>query len=199
MTDIADEIFDWAASRLVGPHIDSYNRPVVLAEALKEAPTPGHMWGTFEIGLSGCDRMPDEVESDILAVLKAQPLRGVELLNDLNQTFFDSLPDVITIYRGAQKIRSFGMSWTTDIEVAKLFAKGHRGYRVPDGRIVQTTIKKSDILTVSQDRGESTVVVDPWLVLEAGRISSVEASKVVAAKTLHPHWPPEIAWGRPIH
>ena len=199
MTDIADEILDWAASRVVGPHIDSYNRPMALAEALKEAPTPAHVWVTFEVGLSGCDRMPDEVESDILDVLMAQPLPGVEQLNGLNQTFFDSLPDVITIFRGAQPNRSLGMSWTTDIMVASLFARGHRGYRVPDGRIVQTTIRKCDILTVSQDRGESTIVVDPWMILEAGRISSVEASKVVAVSTLHPQWPPEIAWGRPIH
>lgn len=181
MTDTTEEILNWATSRVAGPHVDSYNRPLALAGALEEAPTPAHVWATLEVGLSGCDTMPDQVEGDILAVLKAQPLRGVELLSDLNQTFFDSLPDVITIYRGAQKIRSLGMSWTTDIEVAKLFAKGHRGYRVPDGRIVQTTIRKCDILTVSQDRGESTIVVDPWLILEAGRISSIDVSEADAA------------------
>lgn len=181
MTDTNDEILDWAISRIAGPYIDSYNRPMALANALEEAPTPAHVWGTLEAGLPGCDRMPDEVEGDILAVLKAQPLRGVELLNDLNQKFFDSLPDVITIYRGADKIRSLGMAWTTDIEVARLFAKGHRGYRVPDGRIVQTTIRKCDILTVLQDREESTIIVDPWLILEAGRISSIVVSEADAA------------------
>lgn len=42
MTDPTDDILDWATSRVTGPHVDSYNRPLALADALEDPRRPHH-------------------------------------------------------------------------------------------------------------------------------------------------------------
>lgn len=174
-----EELFEWAYRRVNGHHVDSFNRPSALADALEDAPTPAHAWAALDIGLSGCDRMPDFIEGDILKVLLSLP-RGVDFLDGENKKFYDGLQEAVTIYRGAEPKRAFGMSWTTDIEVARTFATGHRGAQVGHGEIVEATILKSSILAVSQDRSESTVIVNPWDVLESGKPKVIEIVNAAA-------------------
>lgn len=45
--------------------------------------------------------------------------------------------------------------------VAEAFAQGHRGIQVPRPVLAQAVIYKGDILTVSSDRGEAEVLLNP--------------------------------------
>jgi len=75
--------------------------------------------------------------------------------------FYDSLPDEVAVYRGCSRPRMSAISWTTDRQVADIFARGHRGIRVPDPVIASAVIPKSAIFTVVTSRNESEVIVDP--------------------------------------
>jgi hypothetical protein len=73
--------------------------------------------------------------------------------------FFYSLPDRITVYRGASRSRIDGaISWTTDIEVAQRFAHGHRGIAVPDPVVATGTINKFDVFLATNERQESEIL-----------------------------------------
>jgi hypothetical protein len=173
-------VLDWVYDRIGGPRIDSYNIASAIAKALEEAPTPEHAWTAFMIGLSSCDHMPDHIEADILAMLTSLPESGVQFLSGSDKAFYDQLPDMIDVYRGGQGSRRLGMSWTTDPAVARMFADGHRG-AITCGSVAQATIAKSDILSVSQERQESTVVINPSIV---GRLADLKRFNEPAARAI---------------
>jgi hypothetical protein len=53
------------------------------------------------------------------------------------------------------------ISWTTDKEIARTFACGHRGIRNPDPVIAVATIVKADIFAATNERRESEVLCLP--------------------------------------
>jgi hypothetical protein len=73
--------------------------------------------------------------------------------------FYDSLPPMITLYRGADRQSGRGLAWTLDMETARGFAKGHRGFRNPNPAIFKTRVRKSSVAFVCVDRGESECVL----------------------------------------
>jgi hypothetical protein len=74
----------------------------------------------------------------------------------------DGLPDQLTLYRGADRSRIEGaISWTTDKEIARRFARGHRGIRTPDPVIAVAAIAKADIFAATNERKESEVLCLP--------------------------------------
>ena len=87
-----------------------------------------------------------------------------------SQEQYDKLPDVVKVYRGVLAKDGLkgdvGVSWTTDIEVAKFFAlrlKATGG----ESYIFEGEIDKDKILFFTNSRNESEVLLDPldmiWL------------------------------------
>jgi hypothetical protein len=68
----------------------------------------------------------------------------------------------LTIYRGQKASDPLGIAWTTDIEIAKKFAKG-AGIRVKSlkGSVLQAHVWRGLVLGYLTKRGESEVVVNP--------------------------------------
>ncbi len=80
------------------------------------------------------------------------------------------LPDdfTATVYRGGSRERIAGaISWTTSIEVARTFARGHRGIAVPDPVIATASVTKPDIYWMTDDRDEAEVLCLPrsWTIM----------------------------------
>ena len=73
--------------------------------------------------------------------------------------FYDSLPPMVTLYRGADRQSGKGLSWTLDMETAEGFARGHRGLRYPNPTIFSARVRKSSVAFVCVDRGESECVL----------------------------------------
>jgi len=73
--------------------------------------------------------------------------------------FYESLPPIVTLYRGADRSFGKGLSWTLDIETAKGFAQGHRGAFNPYPTIFSARVKKSSIAFCCVDRQESECVL----------------------------------------
>lgn len=74
---------------------------------------------------------------------------------------YRSLPDCVDIYRGIRKgsNKVKGMSWTTDIEVAKWFSQRFTdGHNMGD--VYKASIRKSDILAYFEGANESEIVVN---------------------------------------
>ena len=72
---------------------------------------------------------------------------------------WDTLPEKVTLYRGAFKDDIEGMSWTGSLSVAKWFA--HRwALAGKDGVVVTTTVPRSAILAHFTDRNEDEYVIN---------------------------------------
>jgi len=62
---------------------------------------------------------------------------------------YNSLPDLVTVYRGNDAQRIVGLSWSTKLEVAESFARGHRVTNNANPVVATTTIAKSEIISCS--------------------------------------------------
>jgi hypothetical protein len=83
-----------------------------------------------------------------------------DVLGADEREWFTALPDDITIYRGCERGRERGLSWTTDINIASGFAKGKRCInRVPT--LMTAIIPKRHVFGVFLERKESELAVDP--------------------------------------
>jgi hypothetical protein len=72
---------------------------------------------------------------------------------------YDSLPPMITLYRGGDRQSGKGLSWTLDMETAKGFARGHRDLFNPNPTIFTARVRKSSVAFVCVDREESECVL----------------------------------------
>ena len=74
----------------------------------------------------------------------------------------EGFDDTITIYRGTRNgsKKTRGMSWTTDIEIARWFSNRFSSNGKP-GNVYQAEIDKENILAYFEGRNEQEVVVDP--------------------------------------
>lgn len=91
----------------------------------------------------------------------------IELTEVLEPNDIDSLPQVLTLYRGCDigelERNSFGQAWTTSLEAAEAFAYTHyRGqdWFDEDNRIVLVTRYSRDYVLFSDQSIEYEVVVD---------------------------------------
>ena len=78
-----------------------------------------------------------------------------------NRVFFDSLPNNVTIYRGASREFALGISWTTDIAKADWFA---RRFEEDTAAVFSGTVCKRDVWAVFTDRKENEILCDPLVV-----------------------------------
>lgn len=77
-----------------------------------------------------------------------------------DKTFYDALPELVTVYRGCSFPRIRGLAWTTDRGVAESFAGGHRQIAVPMAVVAHAKVPKEAIYTVATGRKEAEVVLN---------------------------------------
>ncbi|MEO2014668.1 MAG: hypothetical protein ABGZ53_09880, partial [Fuerstiella sp.] len=141
---------------IYGVGVDSTNRIDAIMDAVAQYDNQ-MFWPIVNRYWSSCD-LTWHAQEELRRLLLAHG-RGVDHLDDAATQFYESLPDTVTIYRGCNLDRIDGLSWTTDEEVAVGFAKGHRSNRVPFPVVASTTVQKSEIYSVSDNREESEVLV----------------------------------------
>ena len=84
----------------------------------------------------------------------------IELLEAAERTFYVGLPDLAPVWRGCERGRERGLSWTTDRAIAEGFAVGKRcANRYPT--LARAEIPKQHIFGVFLSRQESEVALDP--------------------------------------
>jgi len=100
---------------------------------------------------------PDDSDPRYLALWReAYAANGNKTVLDSKET----LPEVVKVYRG-QVGKAKGLSWTTDIEVAKKFAAtGGTRTRVRGGKVLIRTIWGGQALAYLTKRSESEVILD---------------------------------------
>ncbi|WP_297293905.1 hypothetical protein [uncultured Oscillibacter sp.] len=102
------------------------------------------------------------------------------LLSDIERQALDGISDCIEIYRGIKRGKHheiLGMSWTTNIEVARKFAnRFNKG-----GTVYKGKIDKKDILAYFDNRSESEVVVDYRGLYEIKKIEEIKPDGEIIA------------------
>ena len=83
------------------------------------------------------------------------------MMDDDDLEFYDSLPDVIKVYRGQDASNEVGLSWSTSKEVAHNFATMFARYRCKNPVLLSASIEKSQIFAVKVGRNESEVICLP--------------------------------------
>jgi hypothetical protein len=144
---------------------DSHDRIDTLIRCIGRA-NEGTFWTVFNDWFCGCDNTWS-AQGRLLSMLRRRHPAGCNYLSPEARAFHDTFPERVQVYRGCHVSRVRGLSWTTNQAVAKGFAHGHRGMRVPDAVVVTASIPNDRIFTVFVDRQESEVLVDPaHLVIE---------------------------------
>jgi hypothetical protein len=140
---------------------DSYLRPGVLWNEMVREPDHHNRMALFLTYWPCCDApwrwrsyLAEELRYTLMYVSLA------ECLPEKVRECFNSLPPEIEIYRGCQRYRERGLSWTVDLEVAQGFAIGKR-CRNSVPTIVSALIPKEHVFGIFADRNESEITVDP--------------------------------------
>jgi len=142
-------------------HCNSYDRTRELFYAMVRARTPKERVRLFLEWGNVCDD-PWACRSYLAGKLR-DALRDVrlrDLLPTPERAWFDALGQLVFVYRGCERGRERGLSWTTDLEVATRFARGQRVFNTRP-TLVSAYIPKVHVLGVFLNRSESEVVVDP--------------------------------------
>jgi hypothetical protein len=77
----------------------------------------------------------------------------------------------LAIYRGCQGARVYGVSWTTNREVALWFAAGHHGLKMIEPVIASATVDRHDVFDNEGCWDEDEIVVDPGALCDLTVIS----------------------------
>jgi hypothetical protein len=139
----------------------SYERTEALVHVMLRAPTPTDAIAVFLDWGNMCDA-PWPWRSQIADILR-QSCAEISLADALApdaRGFYDSLPDLISVYRGCERCRERGLHWTTDKAVAEQFAKGRRCVN-KEPTLAQAQIPKRHVFAVFVDRQEHEIVLDP--------------------------------------
>jgi hypothetical protein len=137
------------------------HRRIAALLALTRSESPQVFWPTFTNNWCGCDKgSTNKLLPEVLQRVGPAPASCYQQDWDKGN-FFQSLPDQITVYRGASRQRIGGLSWTTSKIVAWGFAYGHRGIRVLDPVIATATINKTNILWATDQLSEREVLGVP--------------------------------------
>lgn len=101
----------------------------------------------------------DLIEDSPFADAVDQPELGRRWLMTLEeQAAWESLPEVVTIWRGCYAANKWGLSWSTDKEVARRFPSLHRYRQDCQPLLVKATVRRDDIIAFKHDRSEWEVV-----------------------------------------
>ena len=83
------------------------------------------------------------------------------LMTDEEKKVFESLPSLVTLYRGCKLCNIKGFSWTTNIEKAKWYSRRNP---FAGGLVMKGVCNKTDLLAYWNRRGEDEIFVDPYYV-----------------------------------
>jgi len=145
--------------RLWGPYSGGSDvRAYVLTDMLFRAETDDEFWRIFQFGWPTSDNTW-YCRRDIKMLLDEREPAG-PFLKGADKEFYDSLPDLVTVYRGCSSSRVRGLAWTTDLDIARRFARGHRQIDVPSPVVATANVPKEAIYTVTTDRNEFEVVLN---------------------------------------
>jgi len=143
------------ARALIGRHTSSHTRLesiLLLNGRMKRAELLtllGENW-------SSCDYI-FEYQREIRALFKDRyPIR--ELMNEEEQRYYDSLPDLVTCFRGADPRRIQGLCWSLNRDVANAFPFLQRYNSHPRPLLATGQVAKRDIIAVKLDRGEEEII-----------------------------------------
>jgi hypothetical protein len=114
---------------------------------------------------------------------------AIPYLNADDREFYDSLPELIEVWRGADRRTLRNFPWTTDPAVAEFFAVHRRGWPFPNPVIGRAFIKKSDVFAAingKDGRGEQEIILDPRRLrkLTIEDVSHIECGKARLARKL---------------
>ncbi len=145
--------------------LDRASRMGVLVEILDEA-EGGIFWPIFIAWWPDFEfpHMWENLVRRLRDVNAISPAHN--FLSPADQTFFDSLPNELTVYRGASGDFPLGVSWTTDKAKALWFAQRFRKH---SASVVSGIVCKGNIWAVFTGRGESEILCDPLAVRIEGR------------------------------
>lgn len=145
--------------RLWGPDSGgSENTATIMFKMLLCAKNDEEFWRIFQLGWPNADATW-KWRTLIKMLLDYRSSAG-PFLEGKDKKFYDDLPEVVTVYRGCSKSRVRGLAWTTDLDIARQFARGHRQIAVPSPMIATAQIPKTGIYTVTMDRKEYEVVLN---------------------------------------
>ncbi|MEH2567820.1 hypothetical protein [Bradyrhizobium sp. AZCC 2289] len=151
--------------------------------SLLERASPDAFWKVFMIHWPNCDdtwALKDRLLSQLRKAAGAAS--AIRYYGDEQRAFFESLPQVLTVYRGCSRQRAAGISWTTETKIAMQFARGHRQITVPEPVIVTAEVDKNDIFAVFTDRSENEIVCTPSRILKIENLTNAERSLRDAAE-----------------
>jgi hypothetical protein len=150
--------------KAVGDYVSllgSHERIAALLPLIEHEPAEV-FWPVFLEWWPMCDCAWDWNAWLVKILRRVGPCRDLDYMYADGGEFFCDLPGTITVYRGASRSRIKGaISWTTDIAVARNFARGHRGIAVPDPVVAIGVIDKSKIFLATDDRRESEILAPP--------------------------------------
>jgi hypothetical protein len=144
-----------------------------MIKLIEDAP-PEIFWPVFCRWWASCDRTWDWNPRIVAALRRVGPCAHAisrEYAHD-DRDFFGTLPDNITVYRGATQSRIKGaFSWTADKQIARDFARGHRGIYVLPGSVVATAvISRGEVFWATDERHEREVICVPCHITEVETI-----------------------------
>ena len=136
----------------------SHIRTDKLIEAAWREP-PEIWWPAFFDAWSVCDAGAWAWRSWFLHKFRTQP--AIAYLDDEDREFYDNLPELIEVWRGADRRTVRNFSWTTDKKTAELFAVHRRGRAFTDPVIAHAFIRKADVFAAIGGRGEREIILEP--------------------------------------
>jgi hypothetical protein len=137
---------------------NSVERPELVIEWATRRRTNGRdFWRVVALEWSSFDRI-DHYKFGIL-FSRYRPHWTTDVWAPDDFTFYASLPERLKVYRGQSADWEVGLSFTIDPTVAKSFAHGHRGIRLPNPVVLEVEINKADIAFATNEREESEVVL----------------------------------------
>lgn len=121
---------------------------------------------------SRCDNIR-EYRDDLQLILGTGQVPEMMTTEELE--FYQSLPSIVTIYRGCSFQLRDGASWSVDRNVANSFPFLNR-YRVADPVLITATVRKNNIVAIKLDRDEVEVITF------RAEVASVEAAQTNTEK-----------------
>jgi len=115
-----------------------------------------------------------EVQRMLRHYAAQEPARNY--MDPINVEFLDSLPPVVTAFRGCARSRIRGISWTLEESVARKFAGASSNEK--QNRVLATArIPKDAVFAACIDRGECEIIVDPERLLRVWSVGFNYATK----------------------
>jgi hypothetical protein len=156
-----------AAISAVGLYGNGARLPQTIRHAFRfgsnqTAKNPNTFWPILIWLWDGYDGAPDW-KSDLIRIMDDhKPGSGLRYMTDESRAFYNQLPKVVTVYRGAARKHIDCIAWTTDRATAAFFA-ARTCYGDPVIATGHIAITDPKLYFPSADRGEFEIVCRPTI------------------------------------